>query len=209
MKQLFEIEGHEFSGKTTLINMLSEHYNQNSFVFKAPGCNETYDMIRNVWKYKSINQQADMFLSIAAHYARYEQLKNIDKDILISDRGLLSFVIYSVIMLGNDTTVPDSVKAIVKDIKKQYENEFETHRIVLRISKEEQARRRSTREIDTADKNDNASEATNNKIFDLYNTVSVDDKWFDPVNTWILDVDHKTPNEIMARVIDYIDSKTK
>ena len=124
-KPLIVFEGIEGSGKTTLINHVSNYLKNKKISFikiREPGGNKNSELIRKLIlnKKNKFNSFTDLFLYFASRSENIDNVikKNYKKKIILMDRFTDSTVAYQHFGMGIDKTLIDKInKMLLKNIK--------------------------------------------------------------------------------------------
>jgi len=124
-KPLIVFEGIEGSGKTTLINHVSNYLKKKKISFikiREPGGNKNSELIRNVIlnKNNNFNSFTDLMLYFAARSENVEKViyKNYKKKIILLDRFTDSTIAYQHYGMGlNKLLIENINKILLKNIK--------------------------------------------------------------------------------------------
>ena len=127
-KPLIVFEGIEGSGKTTLINYVSQYLKSKRISFiriREPGGNINSENIRKLIlnKKNKFNSFTDLLLYLAARSENVEKLirKNYGKKIILLDRFIDSTIAYQHYGMGIDKLLIDKInKIILKNIKANF-----------------------------------------------------------------------------------------
>ena len=126
-KPLIVFEGIEGSGKTTLINYISNYFQNNNIKFlriREPGGNENSEIIRKIIlsKKNNFNTYTDLLLYLAARSENIENTikKNYQKKIILLDRFTDSTIAYQHYGMGISKSLIENLnKIILNGIKPQ------------------------------------------------------------------------------------------
>lgn len=188
MYTLIEIEGAEYSGKTSLAKSLQEKLGY--FTARIPGTSPLGEQLRTIVKtYKFIDSATPLGIALAQMSDTYRYLINKNENI-ITDRGLISSWIYQGYMQNCISKHPILFKNIIETINNIIISSFDYYKFVLDINVDTLLERKAIRDkeegIDVNDSFDNLDRKTFDNLCKYYagiNNIS----FFNPDKTFIID----------------------
>jgi thymidylate kinase len=205
---LIELEGPEFSGKTTQANKLKSIYNLE--YVRIPGYTYIGEEIRKLIKFDpNITSRTQLGLLIAAFYSVYEKLLDNDKHpSCVIDRGITSMYVYQGCIHKLLETNYKLFSDVIRDIINLLNIHFEYKRFYLKISSEEIIKRRQTsnRKVELTGKIDYYDNLPKEKFVDMVNYYdqSMIDPIFNNVKTYVIDGVQSLDN-ITSEIQKYIE----
>ena len=206
---LIELEGPEFSGKTSQASILKDIYNLE--YIRIPGSTKIGEEIRHLIKYDpNITSRTQLGLLIAAFYSVYEKMINSDSCLsCVVDRGITSMYVYQGCIHRLLETNYNLFSGIISDIISLLNVHFNYKRFYLKISPNEIIKRRnkSDRKVEIAGKIDYYDNLSREKFIDMVNFYdqAIIDPIFKNVKTYVIDGSHPL-DEITKDIKKIIDN---
>lgn len=188
---LIELEGPEYSGKTSQASALKSIYNLE--YVRIPGYTKIGEEIRHLIKYDpNITSRTQLGLLIAAFYSVYEKMLNIDPHpSSVVDRGITSMYVYQGCIHRLLETNYKLFSDIIDDIISLLNTNFIYKRFYLKISPDEIIKRRadSNRKTEVTGKIDYYDNLSKEKFIDMVNYYdqAIVDPLFRNVETYVID----------------------
>ena len=173
MKALIEIDGPDYSGKSTLIeNLKKEQFLKNAHFCRMPGESYLGELLRPVFKeYTGLNKMSSFGITMAMLADTYQHLTQVNSDLIVSDRGICSTVVYQGqlgrMLYSKDFDSSLFLQALVW-FKEYIKKNFKVKRIILDISYEEIFKRKQNRVSLEKDKYDNMPPEKFREMIDAY-----------------------------------------
>ena len=173
MKALIEIDGPDYSGKSTLIeNLKKEQFLKNAHFCRMPGESYLGELLRPVFKeYTGLNKMSSFGITMAMLADTYQHLTQVNSDLIVSDRGICSTVVYQGqlgrMLYSKDFDSSLFLQALIW-FKEYIKKNFKVKRIILDISYEEIFKRKQNRVSLEKDKYDNMPPEKFREMIDAY-----------------------------------------
>lgn len=216
---LIEIDGPEYAGKSTLLKMLTESnmLNLDFNVFKVPGTSPLSSLLRPIVKQIEMSPECSAGIMFASMHDFYTFCKNQNCNCL-TDRGLISSVIYQGILNDCIKKCPDLFGTLYDELYKLIINNFNYYRIVLSINADTVIERKhirdNTTEFDVKDRYDNMEYNEHAKLCNYYKTIGSGgllyhkDFKFNVERTFIINCNNLTPDLVAERAATIINDLT-
>lgn len=221
MKTLIEIDGPDYSGKSTLIeNLKKEQILKDAHFCRMPGESYLGELLRPVFKeYTGLNKMSSFGVTMAMLADTYQHLTQVSSDLIISDRGICSTVVYQGKLgrlLYSKEFEPSLFLQALSWFKDYIKKNFKVKRILLDISYEEIFKRKQNRASLEKDKYDNMPPEKFREMIESYKQLTDRDckDWvfskaklfagINPVNTFKIEVNGKSQEQMTKEVLELI-----
>lgn len=221
MKTLIEIDGPDYSGKSTLIeNLKKEQFLKNAHFCRMPGESYLGELLRPVFKeYTGLNKMSSFGVTMAMLADTYQHLTQVNSDLIVSDRGICSTVVYQGqlgrLLYSKEFDSSLFLQALIW-FKEYIKKNFKVKRILLDISYEEIFKRKQNRVSLEKDKYDNMPPEKFREMIESYRQLTdrnCKDLTFskaklfagiNPINTFKIEVKEKTPEQMTNEALELI-----
>jgi thymidylate kinase len=218
-KFLFEIEGPEYSGKTTLLQNLKDFVEDNEISYhfefaKLPGTTYLGTILRPALKtYRGFNALSSVGTMLAVQADTYKFLSELeDKTAIVTDRGLLSSIIYQgLIEKCDESDYKNLFRLAISSLDDFLNKNFNYYRIILSINAQTVYERKTGRDLvegDPKDVYDNMSFEEHSKLCSYYGDIEISKKYLSNSDrTIIIDTNNMKQEDVFDVVLKVIGSK--
>lgn len=204
---LIEIDGPEYAGKTTTVNGLVKQLNNFEF-FRTPGSAPIAEKLRPIVKECDMSPEVAVGIMLASMGDFYQYItKHDSKNNIITDRGLVSSIIYQGHLNKCFDNCPELYNIAFNTLKNIVESNFEYYRIILSINANTVMRRKTVRdavESNVKDKYDHMDYTGHETLCGYYRAIgtgeSMYNRYLDPSKTMIIDCNNLTQDEVINKV---------
>ena len=199
---LFEIDGPEYAGKTTTVTELVKQLNDFEF-FRTPGSAPIAEKLRPIVKECDMSSEVAVGIMLASMGDFYQYVVKHSKNNVITDRGLVSSIIYQGHLNKCFDNCPELYNIAFNTLKNIIESNFEYYRIILSINANTVMKRKAIRdavESNAKDKYDNMDYDGHDMLCEYYKAIGGYNRYLDPSRTIIIDCNNLTQEEVIDKV---------
>ena len=206
---LIEIDGTDFSSKTTLITALKGNDVFNNWNFcRLPGTSKLGEILRPVVKEMELKPNTSLGVALAGMSSAYYDMAEMNTNI-ITDRGLSSVIMYQFNLDGAYKDNPVLAEAVFNSLRRQVENSFDYYRVILTATPETIKARKAARGVEAADRFDNIDEEGIKNNVEGYKAIIRDGAHFNILKTYYIPTDELTVEEEVEAFLSIIDDINK
>lgn len=211
---LFEIDGPEYAGKTTTVSGVVEQLKDFEY-FRTPGSAPIAEKLRPIVKECDMSSEVAVGIMLASMGDFYQHVAKNAKKHVITDRGLVSSVIYQGHLNKCFDNCLELYNTAFNTLKNIVESNFEYYRIILSINADTVMKRKTIRDAvdcNVKDKYDNMDYTGHETLCGYYKAIgtgeSMYNRYFDPSKTIIIDCNNLTREEVIDKVKQIIENVT-